>query len=311
MSPGSPQVVIAVLTYRRPDDIVRAIAELLAQTARVADQVRILVIDNDPDAGARPLVEGVHPQVAYVHEPVPGIAAGRNRALDESTADDLLIFFDDDEAPSERWLELMLSTWRQSTPEAVVGSVVSDFEIEPDAWVTAGRFFDRRRLATGTEVGVAATNNLLLDLDFVRTHGLRFDARYGISGGSDTLFTRQLVNSGGRMVWCDEAVVIDKVPAERVSRDWVLRRAYRSGNSWSRTSLELRPSRGFRRVPLLAQGAVRIIGGMSRACVVVVMRDIGQRARGRRTMSRGAGMVTGALGRTYLEYARPSDESTS
>ena len=49
--------------------------------------------------------------------------------------------------------------------------------------------------------------------------------------------------AGGRMVWCDEAVV-DRhgagLPGD--PRDWVLRRAFRSGNSWTRTSLEMAPS---------------------------------------------------------------------
>ena len=81
---------------------------------------------------------------------------------------------------------------------------------------------------------VAATNNLLLDLGRIRALGLEFDERFGLSGGSDTLFTRPLVARGGRMVWCDEAMVVDNVPAGRLTRDWVLRRALRSGNSASR-----------------------------------------------------------------------------
>ena len=53
---------------------------------------------------------------------------------------------------------------------AVVGPVRSDYARDPSPWVQAGRFFDRRRLPTGTPVEVAATNNLLLDLHEVRRH---------------------------------------------------------------------------------------------------------------------------------------------
>ena len=92
---------------------------------------------------------------------------------------------------------------------------MSRFAETPDPWIAAGRFFDRRRLPTGTDLEVAATNNLLLDLAVVRRLGLRFDAAFGLSGGSDTLFTRELVASGERMVWCDEAIVYDIVPTDR------------------------------------------------------------------------------------------------
>ena len=83
----------------------------------------------------------------YVHEPEPGIAAARNRALDEAGPADLLVFIDDDERPVDGWLARLVETYRVDRPTAVVGPVVSEYEQQPDAWVSAGRFFDRRRLA--------------------------------------------------------------------------------------------------------------------------------------------------------------------
>ncbi len=80
--------------------------------------------------------------------------------------------------------------------------MISEYAAEPDPWIKAGRFFDRRRLPSGTQIEVAATNNLLLDLRQVRAFGLRFDEALGLSGGSDTLFTRELHGRGGVLVWC-------------------------------------------------------------------------------------------------------------
>ena len=176
--------------------------------------------------------------VAYEHEPTPGIPAARNRALDASAGDDLLVFIDDDERPGQTWLALLLETFVEHSAVAVVGSVRSVYEAAPSAWVQAGRFFERRRPPTGTSLSVAATNNLLLDLRVVRRLGLAFDRRMGLNGGDDTLFTRKLARHG-LMVWCDEAVVTDVVPAHRSTREWVVRRALRSGNSWSLTSVRL------------------------------------------------------------------------
>jgi succinoglycan biosynthesis protein ExoM len=305
---GGLAVVIGVLTYRRPDDLRAALPLLVRQAGALPRPGTVLVVDNDPAGSGRAVVTAIGSDaVRYVHEPEPGIAAARNRALDEAAGADLLVFVDDDERPVGGWLAHLVETYLVDQPAAVVGPVVSEFEREPDAWVRAGRFFDRRRLATGTVTDVAATNNLLLDLAQLRSAGVRFDARFGLSGGSDMLLTRQLSAAGGRLVWCDEAVVVDVVPASRVTRDWVLRRAYRSGNTWSRTSVVLARGRAGRlavRVRLVGQGAVRVLGGLLREAVGVLTRSLPHRAHGRRTLARGAGMLAGAFGGVYVEYAR-------
>ena len=60
---------------------------------------------------------------------------------------------------------------------------------------------------------------------------------------------------------------------------------------------------------LSAKGGVRVVGGLGRYAVGTVTRplgrrSLGQRARGIRTMARGAGMVAGAWGAGYREYGR-------
>lgn len=303
------RLVIAVLTYKRPDDLRMILPRLQEQARSVGNDTHILVVDNDPAGSAKEFVTGVGDNaVQYVNETTPGIAAARNRALDESGEFALLVFIDDDEVPTDGWLASLVSTWENSQPIAVVGPVVSEYAVELDAWMRAGRFFDRRRLPTGTVVDVAATNNLLLDLNQLRPLGLHFDARYGLTGGSDTLFTREIHRRGGRLVWCDEAIVMDQVPAERLTREWVLQRAYRSGNSWSRTSLDLADGRGVRRIRAKGalRGMVRLAGGSAQVAVGVITRNIAHRARGTRTVMRGAGLVAGSFGQVYTEYARPS-----
>jgi GT2 family glycosyltransferase len=314
--PAAVTLAVAVLTYRRPGDLAEILPALATQIRRpgVPSGARLLVIDNDPAAGAADQVRRFAESapdldVRYEHEAEPGIAAARNRALDVSADRRLLLYIDDDERPSERWLDDLLTTWADGRPAAVVGPVVSTFEVEPSSFVRAGRFFDRRRLPTGTSVEVAATNNLLLDLDVVRGMGLRFDTTLGTVGGSDTLFTRRMSRAGHRLVWCDEAVVLDVVPAARTTTDWNLRRALRSGNSWSVTSLRLEHGilrRAGVRAQLLGQGAARIGGGAARAGIGGITGRAEHRARGIRSVARGVGMVLGASGLLYREYSRRS-----
>jgi succinoglycan biosynthesis protein ExoM len=309
------RLTIAVLTFRRDEDLLQVLPLLDEQAARNATtgfEVRILVVDNDPAAGAaatvRTVASGAATPIDYANETTPGISAARNRALSESADSRLLVFIDDDERPTEHWLALLLETWRQTSATAVVGPVISDYELPPDPWIVAGAYFVRRRMPTGTMTDVAGTNNLLLDLDFVRSSNIRFDPQLGLSGGEDTLFTRQLVRAGGSIVWCDEAIVLDFVPKERSTRRWVVTRAMSSGNAWSITSVKLATSSGARaatRLRLTALGAMRVGGGGARMVAGTVLGRMDLRARGVRTAARGAGMLSGAWGFKYLEYRRP------
>lgn len=309
MTHQSRTVVIAVLTYHRNEDLPVLLPLLVEQSAAVPNPTRILVVDNDPAAGAAPVVESLAlPGVRYVVEPAPGIAAARNRVLDECGPDDLLVFIDDDERPLPGWLEALLDCHRRYRCAAVAGAVVPDVDSVEDDWLVAGGFFVRLRHRTGTQQVAASTANLLLDLAEVQRLGaVRFDERFGLTGGSDTMFTRTLVHRGGRIVWCDEAVVVDHVRPERLTRSWVLQRHYRSGNSGSRISVELQDgpwSRLGARLERSCAGLTRIAVGVTRMAAGTVAASARHQARGSRTMSRGLGMLTGAWGGVYDEYGR-------
>ncbi|WP_424348206.1 glycosyltransferase family 2 protein [Kocuria sp. CH-021] len=300
-------VVVAVLTYRRQRDLEALLPLLVDQVSRACYPSQVLVVDNDPDGQARATVTAVDGPVRYIHEPEPGIAAARNRALDESRGARAVVFIDDDERPGPDWLDTLVSHWRRSGATAVVGPVVSSFDMPLPIWVASGDFFRRRRLPTGTRVDVAATNNLLLDLNWVDRQGLRFDVAFGLSGGEDTLFTRQLARLGGTMEWNDQALVTDVVPVARSTRGWVLQRALSSGNTWSRVSLELAESGGERlrhRVVLVGRGTLRLVVGTARAGWGTAVGRMDHQAKGARTVARGLGLVLGACGYVHSEYKR-------
>jgi succinoglycan biosynthesis protein ExoM len=299
--------VIGVLTYRRNDDLLVALPPILREAATVSPRATVLVIDNDPDAGAEPAVAPLAEQgVRYIHEPIPGIAAARNLALREAGSR-FLVFIDDDMHPEEGWLAALLRTQASSGAAVVAGPVLPEYEAEPDEWVSAGRFFVRRRLPTGTRLDVAASGNMLLDLPQVAAYGVQFDHRFGLLGGSDHLFSRTLARLGALMVWCDEAITFDRVPASRMTRRWILRRAFRSGNSQVLASLVLSASPSERlKVRLMATvgGSARILAGELRAGAGALTGATVHRARGKRMVRRGAGMIAGAYGHAYVEYAR-------
>lgn len=306
------EVVIAVLTFRRHTELATLLRELVEHIESSETDASILVVDNDEVPSARDIVLGMK-RARYVHEPRPGIAAARNRALAEVDPNQLLVFIDDDERPQPGWLDALVGCWQATRPAAVAGPVVSVFDATPDPWIVAGGFFVRPTRRTGTEMRAAATNNLLLDVAAIRRLNLRFDEGFGLSGGSDTLFTRSLVLGGGRIVWCNEAVVLDVVPAERLTRRWVLRRAARMANSGARAQL-VTAAPGFERcwvnARLLVAGTARLVIGVGQMALGALSARQRHRARGARLIARGRGMLLAVGGLVVAEYERSTSPAS-
>ena len=309
------RVTVGVLTYKRPADVQEMLPLLLEQAVALLSQgeysVEILVVDNDSAGSAASLAA---PYVAmpgqllrYVVEEVPGIAAARNRALDEASGSRILVFIDDDERPDPVWLRELLAMWARSGAAVIAGRVLEEFAQPPESWLVSGGFFRRPARRTGSERMACGAGNMLLDLDQVRETGVRFDLSFGLSGGEDTLFCRQLTGSGLRIVECDEARVTDIVPSERINRRWVLKRSFSHGNTTARVELALAHTSSSvlgTRIKMAVNGLVRLAGGSSRYLVGAVSRSERHRARGLRTAYRGAGMMAGSSGLVHQEYRR-------
>ena len=309
-------LVVAVLTYKRPDDLPELLPMLVQQARNADDDAWVLVVDNDAEGSASKVVAQVRASLPVeqrdalhdVVEPEVGIAAARNRALDEAAGAHLLAFIDDDERPEEGWLATLLACHAEHDAAGVAGAVVPDVGRIDDPWIRDGEFFVRKRHATGAALEAASTANLLLDLRRIEElGGIRFDPEFSLTGGSDTMFTRELVQRGGRLVWCDEAVVVDHIRTARLTRSWVLQRHFRAGNGWTRIAVKLAGNPAARLVMRLRctlLGVVRIVLGGARAAYGRVRRSYRHQARGSRTVARGVGMVSGAWGVQYVEYRR-------
>lgn len=306
MTADGVEVVVAVLTYRRNDQLARMLPVLVEQCERLS--ARVVVVDNEPLGRAASVVEPwCGTRVAYVHEPRPGLAAARNRALDAAAGANVLVFLDDDETPGADWLLHLVRAWTAWGCTAVAGPVRWELAVRAP-WVSASTVFDRVRRPTGALLRGAATSNILLDLAAVDALGLRFDERFGLSGGEDTMFTHLLVRCGGTIRWIDEAEVVEPVPRSRATRRWVLRRTFRSGTTWSRMHVLLAGSAARRRtarVELVGRGLWRATGGTVGLVTGTVRADLGVRAPALCAVVSGAGMVLGALGYTHREYRRP------
>lgn len=239
-SPDHRSVVVAALTFRRPESLEILLAGFSRLVAPPHCTVTFLIVDNDSAESARPTVERWQariPGLCYVVEPHPGIPVARNRALDEARAAgaDALCFIDDDEYPDRLWLQELVALWQDKDAD-LVGGPVRVAPLPPGASVwqrlinasVAGRARRKERNAARDasrgRCRTIVTNNFLCDLRFAARQGLRFDETLLVSGGSDTDFFRRAVKAGCRTAWCPTAHVHESIEADRLSLRYQFRR---------------------------------------------------------------------------------------
>jgi len=156
----------------------------------------------------------------------------------------------------------------------------------------------RKRFATGTPVstdGMRAGNAFLRRALF-EAH--RFDPVYARIGEDWDLF-RRMARAGARFVWCDEARVDERVPAERLRLGWLSRRAFLGGATYARAESR---ERAISTQRLAVWSAAALAGALAAPIAALLGRSLGARVWLRACVQ--AGKLVGAL-RAPKPAARP------
>jgi succinoglycan biosynthesis protein ExoM len=297
-------VVVTVATYRRPEMLAQCLDSLREQD--LVGRFVVVVVDNDPEGSARQVVRAADGlDVTYAVEAVPGIAAARNRCVDIAlTFDpDWIAFVDDDEWASPGWLRELVSAALIERADGAQGWVKSIYRPGTPDWVRELRFGERPKLARGTALRTAATNNLLVRAAILARVHPAFDVDLGLVGTDDTKMTAAIVRDGANLVAAPDAVVFEEVPPERQSLEWMRRRARRGAAGWvdiERTVLRS-PYWRTRRV---ISGLRHYVRGILFGLWGLLASDELRTARGRIDLARAWGTVVGLAGRQIQEYGR-------
>jgi succinoglycan biosynthesis protein ExoM len=299
------RIVVCTVTFRRPRSLAWSLDAIGRFEVPPGVELRALVVDNDEGRTAREVVAGRvvggH-GVTYVVEERRGIPHARNRAVACAGDVDLLAFVDDDEAPEPTWLDAALDTWRATHAEVVVGPSIPAYDERAPAWVVDGGFFDRQRFVTGTSISpnFARTSGVLIVRHALPPQPV-FDERFPLSGGSDFHLFQKITDDGGRLVWCDEARVVERVPPSRTTARWLVMRRYRIGNTRSLRTMPSGATGLPRRLRRIGRGLLDAAIGVGEL-VASVGQGRGARVRALQDVAYGMGLVTGAVGIPYREY---------
>ncbi len=304
------QILVAAPTYRRNemlDGLLKSLSELALPPN--AD-VRFVIIDNDRTGNARPVVQKWQQTfpapLAYELEEAPGVTHVRNRALKLAGDSDLLVFIDDDEFAHPDWLAALVRRYRETGAAAVFGPVQSVYPETAPEWMKEWGVHGTPITQDRDQTKPGATCNCLIDMATVRKESMNFDPRMSLTGAEDTLFFTQLLDRGHRLTQAKDALVYEHVPEDRAQANWLLRRWYRTGLT-DAVIAGRNTTPGVARLKSGINGVIRVVIG-SLLTALTAIATLGQNKRAimsrAYTVSRGLGMISFALGKSYEEYGR-------
>lgn len=302
------KVAVVVITYKRPEGLLKLLSELKRQdlSGIPVAELDVVVVDNDPLGSALRTVKdfersgpGGSVRIVYLHEPRQGIPLARNRGMFHALANsEYFAFIDDDEYPTPTWMRNLLTTAIELYSDAVLGPVDPVYPEGTPGWIRHSRVFEGWKHDDRSQIGEAATNNVLLRSEFLRKWRIEFDVRMKSSGGSDYRFFRQCVQAGMVINWSSKAGVFEDIPRTRTNLRWMMQRQVRLGNTFA---VDARLSGQIGRIlALLAIGGCRALAGFLALPLFAVSTRLGTDAA--MHMLRGTGIVLGLLGYRHEEY---------
>ncbi|MEM7411065.1 MAG: glycosyltransferase family A protein [Myxococcota bacterium] len=306
-APAAPlRVDIAIVTRDRPALLAQLLESLdTLILAEPVPEVRIVVVDNAPDATAaevcREAADRGRFPLLYIHEKRCGIPQARNAALRAGIADaDCIAFIDDDELPHEDWLAALLFAQARWDADVVTGPSEPWFENGAPGWIVASGFFEPPAHADGAVLTTAYTNNVL-----VRTRALAnleplFDERLALTGSSDSEFFGRVARAGRSIRWCAGARTRERIGPTRARAGWILQRSFRHGNAAGFVGTQCQqPARS--RWSVAAQGVWCLVRG-SASLAWAALRGRAAWVKPLTLASVGCGLLASSWGVVYEEY---------
>jgi len=220
----------------------------------------LIVVDNgssdDTAAVCRRAAESFRVgELKYVEEPIPGLHAGRHRGAREAAAD-VVAYLDDDVEVSATWLRAFAQSFADPGVEIVGGPILPRYQVDPPAWVAA----TWARQPDGTEWcgylsllksgdapheidplfvwggNMAIRRSTLVRLRGFHPDGLPWELRR-YRGDGETGLSLKAVKAGIQAWHCPQALVYHDVSAERLTKDYFVRRTFLQGISDSFTAV--------------------------------------------------------------------------
>ncbi|RTM05629.1 MAG: glycosyltransferase [Bradyrhizobiaceae bacterium] len=301
-------IVIGIPTFRRPELLRILLDSLEAELA--VQPAFVVVADNDCGVEASAVVDAFKSRwsdIVCIPVPERGVAQVRNAlvaAAGRFRPDwTWLLMLDDDGRVEPGWMQTILSCGETYQANLVGGPVEGVLPEDAGLLVRNSVFASRRRWPTGPVGTLNTTQNLAISrrtLDLLAPP--LFRNQYGATGGEDYDLFRQVAAAGGRLVWCDEAVVTEPAPADRLEYWSLLGRYYSTGAYMARIDRHYDGTLAAWRASVAG-----LVSLLLRSVAMTVLSRRNDAARAFLSLVHYAGRIHGLLGGARLaRYVKPT-----
>ncbi|MEH3145245.1 MAG: glycosyltransferase family 2 protein [Methylobacterium frigidaeris] len=249
-----PDLSIVICTFERLPLLANALGAVAALDGLAGAPVEVIVVDNSPRESARAAVQAAGRDfpvpLRYVAARPANIAVARNAGA-AAAGGAFVAFLDDDQEVSRGWLGAVLGAARQQPHDILFGAVLPRFAEPSSENEPARAMFSRVCAApTGTPVlarrrthpFVPGTGNSVFRRSTALAAPHPFDPRFGECGGEDLHLFLRLERDGRRFAWLSGAEVVEVVPAQRCTRDYLATRHFAGGQAYAAAMIDTSPA---------------------------------------------------------------------
>ncbi len=248
---------VVICTHNRSDSLLRTLQSLEQQTLPHAD-FEVLVVDNaSTDSTKEVVAQNMPKNGSYLYEEKLGLSHARNLGW-KSAQGTYVAYLDDDAEASPQWLAGLLTVFNSTSKSNIVvgGRVTLSFSSKKPDWLDDSLLFSLGHLHCGT--GISTLNNTTFYL-----HGCNiafnkatlaeiggFASHLGrqdniLLSGEEVYLQKLLMQSGGLLLYSDDASVTHHINVTRLKRRWFLKRMYWEGVTGKRIETALSNTQSF------------------------------------------------------------------
>lgn len=269
------KIGICICTYRRPEGL----SNLLTHLSNLDTEHNVFVAIADNDNEEQQGIEVAKSIASSYKWPMywkvvgqTGISYSRNAvsliALQQKP--DLVAYLDDDEWPSNNWLQELVRVQLKYNADAVGGPTCAVFPSEATTEQQKNSYFGADlKLPDGSACQLEAAGNFIIKASVLsELMPEPFDPQFALSGGEDLAFFMRLKQAGYSMHWAANAKVSESVSTDRLSVKWMQRRVMLIANSrvhvMRKAEPGLRPAliRGCKTIALFAYAGLTSLMGL-------------------------------------------------
>lgn len=299
---GLPKIIVAICTYKRNEPLRTLLSALsnVAATSRNRAQVGIVVVDDNPDQRARPVIEEFEKvfasSIRYRTSGQGNISIARNIAINTAIEDaDWVAMVDDDCEPDPTWLCAYLDVLEATGADCATGPMNLRVPEGSPAWLHEQPFFDDVRFdyENAAPMHSAATNNSIIRASFLRNNpDIRFAPELGRLGGEDVVFYRSAHRAGLKIRFAKLAGVWGNEPPDRATFKHQILYRFWLGNSMFVTNSHF----GEGKAKLFLRGSKMLAFALLRPITRMLTLRSPQWRYCVASSASGIGLMTGALG---------------